>query len=229
MSIILESKNSFLLHKRLYRENSLLLYFFTKEYGLVSCVAKGIRNFKQQVPNFIQLFIVFSGKLELKTLRNWEINDVLRNFSDKKLICAIYLNELLINFLLYNQTYPKLYDNYFFIMQNMNDFDDLKLEWALRLLEKNLLTSLGLGYDYDYDIDKNSIQENCFYTFYYQKGFKLSSYGDFSGNLLFLLSKNNLEKYPNKEQLSLCKNHFRTQIKCLLGAKKINSYDLFYK
>ena len=79
----------------MYQDSSLLLDFFTRNYGKIRLVARGARSNKTSLQMFQRLNISFKGRSELKNLTNWESSDQPRRFLGNDLVLAIYTNELL--------------------------------------------------------------------------------------------------------------------------------------
>ena len=90
----------YIIHTRAFKNSSLIIEFFSKDYGLIHFVAKGIKknkHLKSQLHYFSLLKVQFTGKSSLKTL--CAIN-VIEEVSFANIIhktAALYLNELLQN------------------------------------------------------------------------------------------------------------------------------------
>ena len=69
---------SFILHHRPYKETSMLLELFSRDYGRISLVAKGVRRNKKRSPALYQLYrdlnVSWSGRASLATLTEIEAN-----------------------------------------------------------------------------------------------------------------------------------------------------------
>ena len=57
--------SAFLIHRRAYRDNSLLLDFLTLEYGKIRLIGRGVRQAKANIQMFQHLRISYAGKGEL--------------------------------------------------------------------------------------------------------------------------------------------------------------------
>lgn len=217
---------AFLIHRRAYQESSMLLDFFTHDYGMLRLVARGAKKSKTKIQMFSRLNISFSGRSELKTLTNWEIDDKPRKISGDNIIFAIYVNELLTRLCHPLQAYPKLFDSYYLLLKNLASSDTNKI-WALRIFENSLLKILGYGLNYKTDIDDNKIKDNLCYDYIAQRGFIENQQGKISGRLLGLLKENNMSNYPNNTELKNIRNLFRRILQTLLGDKPLKSRELF--
>lgn len=218
---------AFLIHRRIYKGNSLLVDFLTLDFGIMRCVAKGARNAKYgALQAFCCLDITFSGKSELKTLTNFAIDDKPRFFSGDILLIAVYVNELLTKLLLPLETHKELfyvYNDFVNRLALMTADDKQQQRWLLRMFEKNLLAELGYGLHYELDTNGNKIVANKYYSYQQQAGFLADNDGLISGELLLLLATNNLDIMPDKKQLLVCRNLFREQLSLLLGNKPLQS------
>ena len=76
-------EEAFVLHSRPYKETSLIVELFTRNYGRVSVVAKGAKRPKSKISVIKTPFSLFlvscSGKGDLKNLTNSEIKRYLQN------------------------------------------------------------------------------------------------------------------------------------------------------
>src|SRR5262245_16376843 len=107
---------AFVLHRRSYRESSALLELFTKEYGLISVVAKSIRRARAYqaglLQPFIPLLVSFAGKGDLMNLIEVESRSNSFNLKGDCLFAGFYLNELIFNSLQRWDAHPRLFNAY---------------------------------------------------------------------------------------------------------------------
>ena len=66
---------AFLIHRRAYKDNSLLLDFLTLDHGRIRLIGRGVRQAKANIQMFQHLRISYAGKGELKTLTHACIRD----------------------------------------------------------------------------------------------------------------------------------------------------------
>lgn len=138
---------AYILQQRRYRESSLILDAFTRDYGRVSLLAKGVKKAKSKTQGLLQPFIPlrlgFFGKSELKTLSDVELAEPYQAVSGLALYCGFYLNELLTVFLHKDDPHPELFADY---RECLNDLPRSGgLEALLRDFELNLLEKCGYG------------------------------------------------------------------------------------
>jgi len=137
---------AFILHQRAYRESSAFIELFTRDYGIISVLAKGVRKPKSKFAGVLMPFsllnISFLDKHELKLLTDVELvcRYELRQLS---LYCGFYLNELLQKLLYPHDPYPKVFVNYRTCIDGLTGNNTV--EQVLRYFELDLLEELGYG------------------------------------------------------------------------------------
>jgi len=218
---------AFLIHRRMYQGNSLLLDFFTEDYGRIRLIARGARSSKTSLQMFQCLSISFKGRGDLKSLSQWEISDQPRRLLGDDLILAIYVNELLIRLLPEGDEYKNLFSCYWNYIKNINNHSKPEKEYALRIFENNLLQELGYGVDFLDDIDGNQITDNTHYNFIEDQGFTASTEGKILGKILRGISDPKAS-IPNTEGLNTLKKLNRVRLRPLLGEKPLKSKELFF-
>jgi DNA repair protein RecO (recombination protein O) len=138
---------AYLLHQRAYSETSLLLDVFSRNYGRMTLIAKGVKRKKSRtrgilVP-FQQLIVAWSGKGEVKTMTNAESIALRKEIHGERLFCGYYINELILRMLHRNDPHEMLFVAYEFALESLVRENDL--ERTLRIFEKRLLQELGYG------------------------------------------------------------------------------------
>ena len=85
---------AFVLHTRPYRDTSLLVELLTEQYGRLTIIARGVRNMRSRSYGLFTLFssllVSFSGKTDLQTLRQVEVNGKSYNLIGKILLSGFY-------------------------------------------------------------------------------------------------------------------------------------------
>lgn len=206
----------YILHRRLYRESSLILEVFTKDHGHITLLAKGARRPKSLWRGITQIFIPlllgWRGHGGLSTLVMAEIHKSGVMLKGKDIIVGWYLNELLIKLLGKNLVYDDIFVLYQEILQSLAEgrFHLAKL----RYFEYDLLQALGYGLCLIKEIDTDKVivkdKHYCFVP----------------GEGLFSVS-NLLKKEQNKESIflggSLLALHFKKLegAQCLQDAKRL--------
>ena len=220
--------SAFLIHRRAYRDSSLLLDFLTLEHGKIRLIGRGVRQAKANIQMFQHLRISYAGKGELKTLTHWEVDDAPRQIKGEPLILCMYVNELITRLIHEHDPHPQIFDLYQQYVTQTNDLGQQHQYWLLRIFENNLLSELGYGLDYATDLNGDAIQIDKNYKHQPQLGFSEQADGKISGNLLNLLLSEYLDKTPNEQQLKVCRNLNRQRLSVLLGDKPLKSRELFF-
>lgn len=178
------------LHRRAYRESSLLIDAITRDYGVVSLIAKGVRREKSRTAVLLQPFcrlqVSFLNKNELKTLIGVEL---IESFALERLAlyCGFYVNELLQRLCVRHDACPELFDRYQACLQALSV--DEGVERALRYFELDLLTLLGFGVDLEQDAASQAlVQPDRRYDYQPAFGMVENSNGMVSGETLFRLA-----------------------------------------
>ena len=211
----------------MYQGSSLLLDFFTKDFGRIRLIARGARKGKTSLQMFQCLSISFKGRGDLKSLSQWEIDDRPRRLIGNDLILAIYANELILRLLPEGDEYSETFKSYWTFLSNLDSFAADEKEFALRKFENQILEDLGYGIDFGFDIDGDAIQLELNYEFIEQQGFSLSKNGSLPGKTLLDLS-NSEDIITNKNELTILKKMNRKRLKSLLGDKPLKSKELFF-
>lgn len=219
---------AFLIHRRAFKDSSLLLDFFTQAHGKIRLVGRGLRKSKTPLQMFQYMKISFYGKGELKTLTTWEADDIPRHLQGEALILGIYANELIARLLQEQDPHPILFDVYKKFISQVSELQQQARRWSLRLFENNLLSELGYGCDLENDISGDKIVQEVYYEYQSQSGFVRSDIGKISGNTIQLMLSEDVLNVVDVEQLKLCRDFNRTRLKPLLGNKPLQSRSLFF-
>ncbi|WP_218352235.1 DNA repair protein RecO [Alteromonas lipotrueiana] len=138
-------QTAFVLHRRAYRETSYLVDFFTRDAGIVTAVAKGVKNSKSDRKSLLQPFarinVQLAGRSELKNLAQVESSAAMLFLQGKNLFCALYVNELLSRVLPKGLACEELFDHYQTTLHALAG--DAPPDVALRDFEFALLEEMG--------------------------------------------------------------------------------------
>lgn len=141
------SQPAFLLHARPFRETSLITELFTREYGRIGLLARGVRNPKSRkralVMPFQPLLVGWTGKGELPLLTGIEATGEARELMPEQRYAAFYMNELLLKLLHRHDAHEELFDFYGGVLNEI--YQGVAIENALRRFEKQLLSQTGYG------------------------------------------------------------------------------------
>lgn len=138
---------SYVLHGRAYRESSLLLEIFSREYGRMGLVARGARGAKSRWRNVLQPFrpLLLSWRLrgELGSLVDAEQVAALPLHAGDAWFCGLYVNELLMRALQRGDPHQDLFDAYRMLLQQLASQETQQA--LLRNFEKQLLEAIGFA------------------------------------------------------------------------------------
>ena len=144
--IRISGQPGFVLHSYPYKETSLLVDVFSRDHGRVMLVAKGAKRPHSQLRNALQTFqplsMNWSGKSEIRILSSAEWVGGMLPLEKSALLCGFYLNELLVKFLLRDEPYPILFDQYVSTLNQLAHNEPAPI--VLRKFELGLLRASGL-------------------------------------------------------------------------------------
>jgi len=225
--------DAYILHSRQYKESSLIVDLFTREYGRVSVIAKGAKKGKQSKLALLQPFtpvvVSWVGKGELYTLTNVEMNGIFKYLYGKNLLCGYYVNELILRFLHKQDPYEILYDCYSDVILSLKLTNEI--EPKLRQFECVLFKELGYGLNLIIESESgNIIDANKSYYYDIELGPVLERNSNnsiqVSGDTLLSLDNNT---FSNKNTLNESKKLMRFIINYHLSGKPLKTHQLRWK
>ncbi len=167
---------AYFLHIRGFKESSAIVECFSKEAGLVACLAKGAKRPKSKWRGLVQPFIFVNihwrGRGEVKTVIQLEAEMILPRLQGRSLLMGFYLNELLLKLLHRGDPYPELFIDYHRALTGLSLATEQKQSQAvLRRFECALLKSLGFGLDLYNDVKNEPIISDLVYGYDQGYGF----------------------------------------------------------
>ncbi|MEX5748013.1 DNA repair protein RecO [Massilia sp. X63] len=139
----------FVLHSYPYKETSLIVDMFTRDFGRVGVVAKGAKRPLSKLRGVLQTFqplsVSFSGKSELRTLIDAEWVGGMLPLEKTALLCGFYLNELLVKLIARDDKHPALFDHYVSTLNQLAHGEPPPI--VLRKFERALLKETGVAAD----------------------------------------------------------------------------------
>lgn len=224
-------QNSFIIHSRSYRETSLLLDVFSRDYGKVALIAKGVRKRKTKLAGVLQPFnllrLSWSGRYELQTMIEAELVLPSIQLQGKSLFCGFYLNELINRFLHRHDPHPDLFAFYSAALLALAGAVDVDVEKVLRCFELALLDEVGYGLQLDRDPESGqAIEPNSLYVYVVGQGPVLSNSTDnlVHGDTLIELRQRTLK---SARALAEAKKLMRSIIDFYLNGSVLKSRSLF--
>ena len=167
------SQPAYVLHTYPYRETSLVVELFTRDFGRVAAVAKGARRPKSVLRGvllaFQPLLVSWSGKGELHTLIKAEWHGAYQPLRGLSLICGFYLNELVLKLLPRHDSHEGLFEAYGTALNALDPASEPAP--VLRDFEKALLRELGYAITFDHDVSSGrAIAAEARYTYIVERG-----------------------------------------------------------
>jgi DNA repair protein RecO (recombination protein O) len=152
----IDHQPAFILHARAYRETSLLLECLTRDHGRVGLVARGVRRERARIPRallqpLVPIGLGWNGRGELATLTQVEATGPVLDLAGDTLLCALYLNELVLRITPRQDPHPQLFDDYEETLARLARGEPQA--WTLRRFERDLLAHLGYGLVLDVEGD----------------------------------------------------------------------------
>jgi DNA repair protein RecO (recombination protein O) len=166
-------QTAYLLHATPYRETSLIVELFTRENGRISAVAKGAKRrnsaMRAVLLQFQPLAISYFGRQELRNLAGAEwVGGQVAPQGDA-LICAFYMNELLVRLLPREDPHTALFDGYAQTLAGLTD--GAPIDDTLRRFEWLLLREAGYAPDLERDAGNRPIVTGSSYLWQPTAGF----------------------------------------------------------
>jgi len=141
------SQPAFVLHSYPYKETSLIVDVFSRDYGRVALIAKGAKRPHSKLRGVLQTFqplsVDWSGKAEIRTLTAAEWIGGLLPLEKSALLCGFYLNELLVKLLARDDPHPALFEHYIATLNQLAHDEPAPI--VLRKFERVLLKETGVG------------------------------------------------------------------------------------
>lgn len=135
----------FVLHSYPYRETSLIIDVFSRDFGRVALVAKGAKRPHSALRGVLQTFqplgLSWSGKGEVRTLTTAEWVGGMLPLAGDALLCGFYVNELLVKFCARDDAHPALFNHYVLTLSRLAH--DEPAVQVLRSFERVLLRETG--------------------------------------------------------------------------------------
>ena len=231
MSESANEEPAFVLHRRPYRESSLLVDLFTLNHGAVAVVARGAgrgsNTWNAELQPFQPLRVGWKGRGSLKTLVAGESSAQSLQPAGHRLYCGLYLNELLQRLMAASQGAPELFSAYLEALESLFVATQ-SVEPVLRRFEWALACELGYGFEWRWAADsQRPIEPGQAYGFDPQAGFleySSGQIGPLAGEQLLALADGDLEE-PHARRCA--KRVMRHLMDHLLQGRPLHSRRLF--
>jgi len=219
------------LHTYPFRETSLVVETFTRNFGRVGLVARGARRPRSAMRGLMMAFqpllLSWAGKSELRTLHKAEWLGGVPQLQGLGLMCGFYLNELLLKFLAREDPHDALYGIYEEAIAALAREPEPAA--VLRRFEKHLLKELGYALVLDREADSGKpIDPGKRYTYVIERGPVQLDRGmqaqlEISGRTLIELEGDN---FADATTLAQSKQLMRFLVNHYLGNQELHTRQL---
>lgn len=222
----------YVLHSYPFKETSLVVELFTRDFGRVAAVAKGARRPRSAMRGMLQSFQpllgAWSGKLELKTLHSLEWYAGLLMLQGEALMCGFYMNELLLRLLAREDAHEMLFDDYGLTLKALAAAPSDSAN-ILRRFELRLLQQLGYAVPLTHNIKDEAVLADGQYFYLPEMG-PVSLQHDYQENGVQLSGKTLLDMdkddYADVQTQQQSKQLMRLLISHYLGDKPLHTRQL---
>ncbi len=220
---------AYVLHSRPFRETSLIVEAFTREYGRIAVVARGAKSDRSRWRNVLQpfrpLLLSWNQKSDLGTLTAADQVASPPALQGQSLYCGMYLNELLVRLLHRGDPHIEVFERYRYVLSELAS--ELPPQPLLRVFEKHLLEAIGYAMLLDRECKSGAdVLPQNWYDYRPDRGPVLSAgpgKNRVSGAALLALHAENLQS-ANLPELRML---MRSVIGYHLGGKPLASLSLF--
>lgn len=227
-----QQEPAYVIHRRPWRETSLLVDLFTLNYGRISAIARGASGgkspLKAQLQPFQPLLLGWSGRGNLKTLTQVEVREAPRLKRTLSLYSGLYLNELIQRILPEADPHPTVFAAYIEVLAQLADTADV--EPVLRRFEQTFAAALGYDFSWSLATDTGEpVRAERTYGYDPEQGIVTAiSPGvrlrELPGHTLLALASGDYESTASRR---LSKRVMRVLTDYLLQGRPLNSRSLF--
>lgn len=170
-----DGQPAYVLHTYPFRETSLIVEVFSRDFGRTALLARGARRPRSAIRGLLMAFqpleIAWAGKGEVLTLMKAEWQGGQPLLAGEALFCGYYLNELLMHLLPREDPHERLFERYAEMLASLAVDPQGKVREAdLRRFEKALLQELGYGLTLNHDSDGTPLVADAHYTYRMEQG-----------------------------------------------------------
>lgn len=223
---------AYVLHRRPWREHSLLVDLFTLNHGRVTVIARGATRarspLKAQLQPFLPLLLDWAGLGDLKTLTQVEVRSGPALSRPIALYSGLYLNELLQRILPVADPHPDLFAAYIDTVAHLAEAVDI--EPILRRFERRFAAALGYDFAWDRATDTGApVEPDRSYGYDPEQGIVATPapgvrLWHLPGRALLALAEDDL---VSAECRRVAKQVMRALVDYLLQGRPLNSRRLF--
>lgn len=209
------------LHRRPYRNSSLIVDLLSERQGRVAAVARGGRRNALLQP-FQQVLVRLTGRGELRTLASTESAAPAVMLTGQALYCGLYMNEVLMRVLHRDDPHPEVSGLYARTLAALAEAG-ARLDVTLREFEYQLLDFLGYGFSLETDLEGAALLETQRYAYDAGEGLKPDLRGEFEGEVLVRIGRG----IWDDETRTVARQLMRQALAPHLGERPLASRQLF--
>jgi len=170
-----DGQPAYVLHTIPFRETSLIVEVFSRDFGRMALLARGARRPRAAIRGLLMAFqpleLGWAGKGEVLTLMKAEWLGGVPLLGGEALFCGYYLNELLMHLLPREDPHGQLFAHYGNMLLSLASVPaGEERETDLRNFEKMLLQELGYGLTLNHDSDGHPISPAGYYSYRMEQG-----------------------------------------------------------
>jgi len=166
-----DGQPAYVLHSYPFRETSLIVEVFSRDFGRVALLARGARRPRSALRGLLLAFqpleLGWAGKGEIQTLMKAEWQGGQPLLTGRALFCGYYLNELLVQLLPREDAHARLFSVY---ANTLSRFAERLQESDLRCFERAFLQELGYGLSLENDAKGLPIDPSGYYAYEIEHG-----------------------------------------------------------
>ena len=227
-----DGEPGYVLHTYPFKETSLVVEAFTRDFGRIGLMAKGARRpasaLRGALMAFQPLLLSWSGKAELKVLHRAEWQGGHYQLTGLPLICGFYLNELMLKLTARDDPHERLYLDYEAALAALRD--GLAPCPVLRRFERRMLADLGYGLLLTHDVHGAPLAPAEQYLYVLERGPVPAQQGTGDGSAPSLTGQALLDMerddYSDPATLHQARALMRHVINHYLGGKTLHSREL---
>lgn len=225
-----DGQPAFVLHSYPFRETSLIIEVFSRDFGRVALLARGARRPRSALRGLLLAFqpleLGWAGKGEVQTLMKAEWQGGQPLLTGKALFYGYYLNELLLNLLPREDSHEHLFSVY---ADTLRELAGSLQESDLRRFERSLLQELGYGLTLTTDALGGAIDSAGDYAYEIERGpVRLQEPGSsalsIAGKTLVDMAKND---FSDPRTLLESKQLMRALVAHYTGGKGLKTRKIF--
>ena len=227
-----QQEPAYVIHRRPWRETSLMVDVFALNHGRMTVIARGANSakspLKAQLQPFQPLMLDWTGRGDLKTLTQVDVRSGPSLKRTASLYSGLYLNELLQRILPAADPHPTLFAAYIDAIAKLSETDEI--EPVLRRFELAFAAALGFDFAWDLATDTGqAVEPGRLYCYDPEQGIVASAgpearLRNLSGEVLLALAAGDLESESSRRT---AKRVMRVLTDYLLQGRPLHSRSLF--